>query len=400
MYKKLKDNIYSVGVLNPGLRVFDIIMLTKYGTTYNAYLVKGEKTALIETVHENSFDEYLENIEALVDINDIDYIILNHTEPDHTGSVRRILEINPNIIVISTAPGNKYVSGISNSKISSKIVKHNDTLDLGNGKVLRFIIAPFLHWPDSMFTYLESDKMLFSCDFLGAHYCEPTMMDTKIKYPEQYEEAFKYYFDAIFGPFKKSVLEGLDKIKDLDIDMICTSHGPILTEKIESAKSKYRSWCEEALKPKDKKKCLILYVSAYGYTKKLADAAYEQLTSSNKYDVKMINVIEEDMSKIKEEIDEADAIMFGSPTINRDALKPIWDVLSCTDAIINRGKPAAVFGSYGWSGEAVPMLKARAESLGLKVVGDGFRTTFNPTEDDIKNMKEYTKLLENELNRA
>lgn len=400
MYKKLKDNIYSVGVLNPGLRVFDIIMLTKYGTTYNAYLVKGEKTALIETVHENSFDEYLENIEALVDIKDIDYIILNHTEPDHTGSVRRILEINPNITVISTAPGNKYVSGISNSKISSKIVKHNDTLDLGNGKVLRFIIAPFLHWPDSMFTYLESDKMLFSCDFLGAHYCEPTMMDTKIKYPEQYEEAFKYYFDAIFGPFKKSVLEGLDKIKDLDIDMICTSHGPILTEKIESAKSKYRSWCEEALKPKDKKKCLILYVSAYGYTKKLADAAYEQLTSSNKYDVKMINVIEEDMSKIKEEIDEADAIMFGSPTINRDALKPIWDVLSCTDAIINRGKPAAVFGSYGWSGEAVPMLKARAESLGLKVVGNGFRTTFNPTEDDIKNMKEYTKLLENELNRA
>lgn len=400
MYKKLKDNIYSVGVLNPGLRVFDIIMLTKYGTTYNAYLVKGEKTALIETVHENSFDEYLENIEALVDIKDIDYIILNHTEPDHTGSVRRILEINPNITVISTAPGNKYVSGISNSKISSKIVKHNDTLDLGNGKVLRFIIAPFLHWPDSMFTYLESDKMLFSCDFLGAHYCEPTMMDTKIKYPEQYEEAFKYYFDAIFGPFKKSVLEGLDKIKDLDIDMICTSHGPILTEKIESAKSKYRLWCEEALKPKDKKKCLILYVSAYGYTKKLADAAYEQLTSSNKYDVKMINVIEEDMSKIKEEIDEADAIMFGSPTINRDALKPIWDVLSCTDAIINRGKPAAVFGSYGWSGEAVPMLKARAESLGLKVVGDGFRTTFNPTEDDIKNMKEYTKLLENELNRA
>lgn len=400
MYKKLKDNIYSVGVLNPGLRVFDIIMLTKYGTTYNAYLVKGEKTALIETVHENSFDEYLENIQALVDIKDIDYIILNHTEPDHTGSVRRILEINPNITVISTAPGNKYVSGISNSKISSKIVKHNDTLDLGNGKVLRFIIAPFLHWPDSMFTYLESDKMLFSCDFLGAHYCEPTMMDTKIKYSEQYDEAFKYYFDAIFGPFKKSVLEGLDKIRDLDIDMICTSHGPILTDKIESAKSKYRSWCEEALKPKDKKKCLILYVSAYGYTKKLADAAYEHLTSSNKYDVKMINVIEEDMSKIKEEIDEADAIMFGSPTINRDALKPIWDVLSCTDAIINRGKPAAVFGSYGWSGEAVPMLKARAESLGLKVVGDGFKTTFNPTEDDIKNMKEYTKLLENELNRA
>lgn len=398
MYKKLKDNIFSVGVLNPGLRVFDIIMLTEYGTTYNAYLVKGEKTALIETVHENSFDEYLENIEALVNVKDIDYIILNHTEPDHTGSVRKILEINPNITVISTAAGNKYISAISNSKFNSKIVKSNDTLDLGNGKVLKFIVAPFLHWPDSMFTYLESDKVLFSCDFLGAHYCEPNMIDTKIKYPQKYEGAFKYYFDAIFGPFKKSVLDGLDKIKNLDIDMICTSHGPVLTEKIETAKSKYRLWCEETLKPNEKKKCLILYVSAYGYTKKLADAAFEQLNLSNKYDVKMINVIEEDMAKIKEEIDRSDAIMLGSPTINRDALKPIWDVLSCTDAIINRGKPIAIFGSYGWSGEAVPMLKARAESLGLKVVGDGFKTVFNPTQEDIESMKEYTKLLETQLN--
>lgn len=398
MYKKLKDNIFSVGVLNPGLRVFDIIMLTEYGTTYNAYLVKGEKTALIETVHENSFDEYLENIEALVNVKDIDYIILNHTEPDHTGSVRKILEINPNITVISTAAGNKYISAISNSKFNSKIVKSNDTLDLGNGKVLKFIVAPFLHWPDSMFTYLESDKVLFSCDFLGAHYCEPNMIDTRIKYPQKYEGAFKYYFDAIFGPFKKSVLDGLDKIKDLDIDMICTSHGPVLTEKIEVAKSKYRLWCEEALKPNERKKCLILYVSAYGYTKKLADAAFEQLNLSNKYDVKMINVIEEDMSKIKEEIDKSDAIMLGSPTINRDALKPIWDVLSCTDAIINRGKPVAIFGSYGWSGEAVPMLKARAESLGLKVVGDGFKTVFNPTQEDLEKMKEYTKLLETQLN--
>lgn len=397
MFKELKDNIYSIGVLNPGLRVFDIIMRTEYGTTYNAYLVKGEKIALIETVHENSFEEYLENIESLINIKDIDYIVLNHTEPDHTGSVRKLLDLNPNITVISTAPGSKYVSGISNKKINAKIVKNDDTLDLGNGKVLKFIIAPFLHWPDSMFTYIENDKLLFSCDFLGAHYCEPRILDIHIKYTHEYDIAFKYYFDAIFGPFKKSVLDGLDKIKDLDIEMICTSHGPVLTKNIENAKSKYRLWCEEALKPNDIKKCLILYVSAYGYTKKLAEAAFKQLNSNNKYDINMINIIEEDISNIKEAIDKSDAIMIGSPTINRDALKPVWDVLSCVDAIINRGKPAAVFGSYGWSGEAVTMLKSRIESLGLKVVGDGLRITFSPDEDDIQKMKDYTKLFIKEI---
>lgn len=393
---KLKDNIYSVGVLNPGLRVFDIIMKTEYGTTYNAYLVKGEKIALIETVHENSFDEYLENIKKLVDIKDISYIVLDHTEPDHTGSVRRLLDLNPNITVITTAPGNKYVSGISNKNINSMIVKNNDTLDLG-GKILKFIISPFLHWPDSMFTYIEDDKILFSCDFLGAHYCEPRMIDKYVKYPNEYNIAFKYYFDAIFSPFKKSVLDGLEKIKDLDIEMICTSHGPILTESIADAKARYYLWCKDALKPNEIKKCLILYVSAYGYTKKLADAAKEQLDSDKKCDVEMINIIEENISTIREKVEKADAIMVGSPTINRDALKPVWDVLSSTDAIVNRGKPAAIFGSYGWSGEAVGMLKTRLESLGFKVVGDGLRIVFNPDENDIAKMKEYTKLFEAEI---
>lgn len=397
MFKKLKDNVYSIGVLNPSLRVFDIIMKTEFGTTYNAYLVKGQKNALIETVHESFFDEYLENIESLIEIKDIDYIILNHTEPDHTGSVRRLLELNPNITVISTAPGSKYVSGISNSKIKAQIVKNNDTLDLGNGKVLKFIIAPFLHWPDSMFSYLENDSILFSCDFFGAHYCEPQILDTHVKYHKDYANAFQYYFEAIFGPFKQSVLDGLDKIKDLNIDMICTSHGPVLTESIENVKTKYRSWCEEALKPNENKKCLILYVSAYGYTKKLAQTAYDKLKAETNYEVDIINIIEESLGVIKEKFEKSDAIMIGSPTINRDALKPVWDVLSLTDAIINRGKPVAVFGSYGWSGEAVAMIKNRLESLGLKVIDDGLRVNFNPDQNDINKMEEYTELFKQHL---
>lgn len=396
MALEIKNNIYSVGVLNPSLRVFDIIMKTEYGTTYNAYLVKGEKTALIETVHESFFDEYLENLKGLTNIEDIDYIILNHTEPDHTGSVRKLLNLNPNITIISTAAGNKYISGISNKQINSKVVKTNDTLDLGNGKILKFIVSPLLHWPDSMFTYIESDKILFSCDFFGAHYCEPQVLDTKIKYTDKYDDAFKYYFDAIFGPFKQAVLDGLDKIKDLDIDMIATSHGPVLTCGIDKAKSLYMSWCQN--NKSDKKKCTIIFVSAYGYTKKLADTAFEQLQASGKYDVKQFNVIEHNIEELQEIVNSSDAIMVGSPTINRDALKPVWDVLSGVSAIVNRNKPAAVFGSYGWSGEAVSMIKTRLESLGYKVVGDGLRIIFNPSNEDLEKMKEYTKQFENQIN--
>ena len=155
---KITDNVYSIGVLNPSLRVFDIIMETKYGTTYNAYFVQGgEKSALVETVHAKYFDEYIENIASITDVSKIDYLILNHTEPDHTGSVERLLALNPNIEVIATAAGMKYAGAIANRELKTRIVKQGDTLDLG-GKTLTFIPSPFLHWPDSMFTYLPEDK--------------------------------------------------------------------------------------------------------------------------------------------------------------------------------------------------------------------------------------------------
>lgn len=384
---KISDNIYAVGVQNPNLRVFDIIMKTEFGTTYNAYLIKGDnKNALVETVHERFFDEYIENIEQVCDVKDIDYIILNHCEPDHSGSLKRLLELNPNMQVISSVPGNKYLNKITNTSLNSLAVKDGDSIDLG-GKTLSFIIAPFLHWPDSMFTYCEKEKTLFSCDFLGAHYCEPRILDSFIMYPKDYEYSFENYYLAIFGPFKKFVLAGLDKIDNLKIEKICTSHGPVLADKIDEAKEKYRKWSSVCQKGN---KALILYVSAYGYTEKLAKEAYDVLTD-NGYDTEMLNVIENDMGVIKEKIDSASILMFGSPTINRDALKPVWDVISSIDAIVNKDKPCGVFGSYGWSGEGVPMLVERLRSLKLKVHGGGFRANFLPNDDEIRLMREYTK---------
>ena len=210
---KLRENIWSVGIQNPALRVFDVVMESKYGTSYNAYLVTGgEKTALIEAVHKDYFDELVRNVEEVLPIERVDYLIMNHTEPDHSGGVKALLERCPNLTVLCSASAKKFLGAISNENFPCRVVKNGDTLDLG-GKTLTFISAPLLHWPDSMFTWDEADKTLFTCDFLGAHFCEPSMMDTGIHavYRQAYEGEVRYYFDCIFGPFKPAVLDGLDK---------------------------------------------------------------------------------------------------------------------------------------------------------------------------------------------
>lgn len=382
---KLAENIYSVGVINPSLRVFDIIMTAEYGTSYNAYLVKGDhKTALIDTVHEGFFEEYIANVSQLCDITKIDYLVVNHAEPDHSGSIRRLLDLNPNISVISTAPAKKYVTEITNAVFTSQVVKAGETIDLG-GKVLEFTPAPFLHWPDSMFTLEQNSRIAFTCDFLGVHYCEPQMLDKYIYYPEKHAKAFRYYYDCIFSPFKPYVLQGLDKLTALDPKMVCPSHGPILVETLKDSMNNYRKWSEPA--EKTGKKVLIAHASAYGYTVQLAEAV-EQALSSKGYTVDLVDLVTEPLSKTAPLANECDILFVGSDTINKDATKPVWDLLSSIDAI-NTGKPAGAFGSYGWSGEAVPMVKSRLEQLKFKFAGDGLKVQFRPTDDDLEKVKAY-----------
>lgn len=384
---KLKENVYSVGVLNPALRVFDIIMESRYGTSYNAYLITGERTVLVDTVHESFFQEYLDNIQSVVDISKIDYLIMNHTEPDHSGSVAKLLAINPNITVYCTMAAQKYLSAISNETFKCVTVRQGDKLSLGGEEELEFIIAPLLHWPDSMFTWMPSTEILFTCDFLGTHYCEPTMFDTTVHYRDKYLEEFRHYYDCIFSPFKPYVLSGLDKIKDIPARLICPSHGPCLTESIEECKALYREWSTPAVQ--GKKVVGILYASAYDCTTKLAQAAFEEINKNEQLDVKLVNVVFTPFAQVVELANEADALLIGSCTINRDAPKIIWDTLASIDAINTKQKPAGAFGSFGWSGEAVPMIKSRLEHLKYNFIGEGLKVNFMPTEENLKAMKEY-----------
>ncbi len=385
--KELKDNIYYIGALNPNLRVFDIIMATEYGTSYNAYLIKGEKTAVVETVHDRFSKSYFESINEITSVDKIDYVIFNHTEPDHSGSLINLLQANPSIKVVGTNAAIKNLTNITNTTFDSIVVKTGDTIDLGNDMVLEFITAPNLHWPDSMFTYLKSHKTVFTCDFLGAHYCEPAITDEDIAYPDAYQGAFKNYYDAIMSPFKKFVLDGLEKLKALDFDMVCTSHGPVLKESISKAMEQYSEW--STLAPHEKT-ATIFYVSAYGYTKIMAEAFEEELNSLG-IKTKAYDIIKHDMCELVEKIESSDAILLGSPTINRDAVKPVWDILSLTDAVSNRGKPTLIFGSYGWSGEACKLLSERAKGLSLNVYEETPKVCFMPRESDIENIKRIAK---------
>lgn len=384
---KLKDDIFYVGAINPNLRVFDIIMKTEYGTTYNAYLVKGEKTALIETVHAKYFGHMIEKIEEIVPLNSIDYIIFNHTEPDHSGSTPAIIEANPNVEIIGTASAIRNVKNVCNINFKSRMVKTGDTLDIGKGLVFEFITAPNLHWPDSMFTYLPSRKTVFTCDFLGTHYCEPLITDDEITYPEYYETSFEYYFNAIFSPFKKFVLAGIEKLESLDFDMVCCSHGPVLKNRYKKAMELYKQW---SLPKAKEKNVAVFYVSAYGYTRSAAEAFAENFRSMG-IEAEAYDIINNDSKIIAEKFENATGILLGSPTINRDALKPVWDLLSSIDCITNRGKLFGVFGSYGWSGEACKMLEDRCVGMGLKKGFESYKFLMKPGEDDFKAIEEIAK---------
>lgn len=375
---KIADNVYYVGVSNPTLRVFDIIMCTEYGTTYNSYLVKGaDKTALIDGAHKGFEANFQENVEAITDFANIDYMVVNHTEPDHSGAIRLVIEKNPDIVVYGTAACLKNLDNIVRLPFNRVAVKDGDTLELG-GKTLTFCVSPNIHWPDTMMTYLNEDKILFSCDFLGAHYAEPTMYVHKAYKRDLYEKEFKVYYDAIMGPFAKFVIRALDRIKDLDIALVCPSHGPmIMGGDIQIAMDTYRKWATP--EEKTEKTVAIYYVSAYGYTRQMCQYLAEKLEAKGLV-VSAFDVIKTDAADIAAHLED-DCLVFGSPTLNRAALKPVLDVISSIDAVGAAGRPYATLGCFGWSGEACAQLNDRCNSIKMKQVGESVRSQFTPTDE-------------------
>lgn len=381
-----KDHIWYVGVQDKDLRVFDIIMQTEFGTTYNAYLVKGEqKNVLFETVKVPFFQEHLAKIQSVIDLKDLDYIVVNHTEPDHSGSIQQLMQLAPNATVLGSATAITFLKEIVNEPFRYQTVTEKDVIDLG-GLTLNFLSVPMLHWPDSMYTYIPELKALFTCDSFGCHYADDRIFNDLID--GDFTPAYKYYFDNIIGPFKNpSMLNAIKKMENLDIDFIGNGHGPVLRKDIAKYIDMYRTWSTPAPKSSEKS-CALIYVSAYGYTKAIAKAIETGLQSQG---VKttcfdLVTDLKEDALAA---LENANGFLLGSPTILGDALPPIWDILTHLNPVIHRNKPAGVFGSYGWSGEAVGNLTARMEQLKLKLPLAGLKIRFKPSDDQLKEAYDF-----------
>lgn len=372
--QQLKENLYWVGVKNPELRIFDIIMETKKGTTYNSYVINDDKVVVLDTVKDGYYDEFKANLKEVIGDKKVDYIIVHHTELDHSGSLKELIVDYPDAVVVGSKATILYLKNILNREFNSMIACE----DICTGKyTLSFIQAPFLHWPDTMFTYVKEAKALFTCDFTGCHYSPEDSMTEG--FDTEYFEELKYYYDCIMGPFPKFVRSALGKIEKLDFDLIAPSHGPVHTGNIDKILDLYKEWSEPI--PVDDKKIEVFYISAYGNTEAMAHFMKDKLIEKGyKADVTEITSIP--LEECVDKIARAKGFMIGSPTINSDAVKPAWDLLSLVSPITNNGKAAMAFGSYGWSGDGVPMLTERLKSLKLKVVEPGFKFCFVPSKEE------------------
>lgn len=384
---KAMDDLWWVGVEDHDLRVFDIVMHSDWGTSYNAYAVRGaEGVALFETVKEKFFDEYLQNLKEVCSLDEVKYIVVGHTEPDHSGSLEKLLDLTPNATVVGSATAITFLKEIVNKPFASRAVKEGDTIDLG-GRTLTFLSVPFLHWPDSMYTYIPEMKALFTVDSFGCHYADDRVFNDLID--GDFTEAYKYYFDCIMGPFKPFVLKALDKIKGLDIQFIGNGHGPVLRANIPHYLELYRQWATPVAVPADERRVAIAYVSAYGYTKQLAGVIADALAEGGVKHVELYDLVECDLETARAAVQSADGFLLGSPTLVGDALPPIYEMLVGLNPIIHKGKPAGAFGSYGWSGEAVPKLTAQMQAIGLKLPVEGLKVRFKPSEAQLAEARQF-----------
>ena len=387
---EITPDIKWIGVLDPDLKVFDIVMETKYGSTYNAYFINAQRKTLVETVKDTHTAEYLNKVRTMCNPEEIEYIVMNHTEPDHSGSLSALLNIAPNATVVGTGQALIYLNEIMNRPFKSIKVKDGDMLDLGN-KTLRFIGAPNLHWPDSMYSFLEEDKILFTCDSFGAHYCFAPIFDDLITNKDEYEEAFTYYFDCILRPYSKFLVKAIEKILPLEISAICTGHGPILRSNWKEIVDKSDQLARAYMNITEGKnnKILIAYVSAYGYTRQMAEWIRKGIEQVGDFEVECIDIEFFLMGDLEAAITKSDALIVGSPTINQNTLTPIYKLFAVINPLRDRGKPAAIFGSYGWSGEAVDLIENSLNSLKLKIIQKAFKSKFCPGGEKAQHLIEF-----------
>lgn len=386
---KINDIVTWVGKIDWELKKFHgDEYSTHKGSSYNSYLIKDEKTVLIDTVWEPFTKEFITNLKKEVDINKIDYIVMNHSEVDHSGALVELMKEIPNTPIYCTKNGVRILKGHYHQEWNFVEVKTGDTLDIGKHK-LTFIEASMLHWPDTMFTYLDKENILFSNDGFGQHYASEFMYNDKVDTAELYQEALKYYAN-ILSPFNRQVLKKIEEILsfNLPINIICPSHGIIWRDNPMQIVNKYLEWANNY----QENQITIIYDSMWNATRRMAECIAEGIKDNDKdVTVKVLSSAKSDKNDIAVEAFKSKVVLVGSSTINNGILTSTAAILEMIKGFKFKGKKGAGFGSYGWSGESTKLITEELEKAGFEIINSGIRELWNPDEDGLNRCRDFGK---------
>jgi flavorubredoxin len=382
---EIKPNIYWVGGIDWDIRNFHGY-ITQRGTTYNSYLIMDEKVTLVDTVKHYLFDEMMDRIKEIIDPEKIDYIVTNHVEMDHSGSLPKIKEIAKNAKIITSPMGEKGLKRHYKKDWDFQVVKSGDTLNIGK-RTLTFVHVPMVHWPDNMVTYIASDKLLLPNDGFGQHIASCERYDDQIGWDILKEEAMKYYGNIVM-PYGDQVNKALEALGGLEIDMIAPSHGIIWRSMIPKILEEYKKWANY----ETEKKAVIVYDTMWGTTEKMARKLREGLLEKG-VSVTMRNLKSCHISDIITNISDSKLIILGSPTINNGMLPSMGGFLTYIKGLRPRKRLGFVFGSYGWGGQAVGQIEEVLQDLKWELPLEGIKIKYIPDNDELENVKEIGKKL-------
>jgi flavorubredoxin len=379
---KINNKVTWVGKIDWSLEKFHgEEYSTHKGSSYNSYLIRDEKTVLIDTVWKPFEKEYVDNLKKEIDLNKIDYIIANHSEIDHSGSLPALMKEIPNTPIYCTKNAKRILKAHYHEDWNFIEVKTGDTLDIGENKLI-FVEAPMLHWPDSMFTYLTGENILFSNDAFGQHYASELMFNDKVDQGELYQEAIKYYAN-ILTPFSPLVIKKIQEVLsfNLPVDMICPGHGIMWRDNPVQIITKYLEWASNY----QENQITIIYDTMWDGTRRMAESIAEGIKKDNKdISIKIFNSSKYDKNDIISEVFKSKSILVGSSTINNGILSSSASILELIKGLKFKNKKAAAFGSYGWSGESVKIITEELTKAGFEMINNGIKELWNPDDDAIE----------------
>lgn len=379
---KIKENIYWTGYIDWNLRSFHGYS-TPSGSSYNAYLILDEQPTLIDTVKHYGYDEMLSRLKEIIDPSKIKYIISNHTEMDHSGSIGKILKLCPNAQIVCSPKGEEGLRRHFKENWNFKAVNSGDTLNIGK-KNLKFFLMPMVHWPDSMATYCVEDNILFPNDAFGQHFASYERFAEEVGTDIVIKEATKYYANIVM-PYGGQVLKALDALSDIKIDMICPSHGLIWRRKedLEKITALYKKWANY----ESAKSVVIVYDTMWHSTEAMAQALYELIDKEN-IAVKLYNLKNTHISDIMAEIISAKVVMVGSPILNNKILPDMGAFLTYVKGLKPKGRYGFTFGSYGWAKAGFKELEDSLKESGMELLAEGKYINYIPDNTELEGLKD------------